>query len=510
MKPVTIKQLQKIKWFNERATLVNKNADLNKIVQHVTIMEAPDLWEWCKGGEFVLTTWHAFSYAPEKQDEYFEKLAQRISAIGIKTKRFIDKIPQSIIDIADKYGIAVFEIKRDVFFREMNSVINNEIQNYTTNVLVELNSIFQDFMQKSVNENHAAAILGVLGNYIKNPLLLFNRRFEFLAGRNNASLKPKTVENYVQKIKAHEYSRDMYYKGCQFPDMNLFFCYVRDTIVGYLVVLPLAEDRESYIDNKKILLCQQTAAFLAIKLWESYDDEKKLILKLWNELKAGDLTHQKILLDKVKEYGFEKKDRYNVILFSKSIAMRKLKLYCEKYARQHLIIEEDYWNVVIIQNKSMDIFKRHLEETFKKGKIIITPYFEKLSEISIQYELALQTAVIVNENNIDGVIDAVKWIPKLLCLRYKDSPEAIWIDKNILTPLKEYDLKYHNNLLGTLDAIFNTQTLEEASRKLFIHVNTIYYRIKKIEEITGKNINISTDRYLLIQASFMNTQKNKS
>lgn len=504
MKPVTIKQLQTIKWFNERAVLVNKNADLNKIVQHVTIMEAPDLWEWCKGGEFVLTTWHAFSYNPELQEECFEKLAQRISAIGIKTKRFIDKIPQSIIDIADKYGIAVFEIKRDVFFREMNAVINNEIQNYTTNVLVELNSIFQDFMQKSVNENHAAAILGVLGSYIKNPLLLFNRRFEFLAGRNNASLKPKTVENYVQKIKAHEYSRDVYYKGCQFPDMNLFFCYVRDTIVGYLVVLPLTEDKESHFDHKKSLLCQQTAAFLAIKLWESYDDEKKLILKLWNELKAGDLTHQKILLDKVKEYGFEKKDRYNIILFSKSIAMRKLKLYCEKYARQHLIIEEDYWNVVIIQNKFMEIFKNHLDETFKNGRIIITPYFESLAEISAQYNLALQTAKLVAQNKINGVIDAVKWIPKLLCLRYQDAPEAVWIRKNILRPLQEYDSKYHYDLLGTLDAIFNTQTLEEAAKKLFVHINTIYYRVKKIEEITGKNLNVYNDRYLLLQASFMN------
>ena len=42
MKPVTIRQLQTIKWFNERATLVNKNADLDKLVQHVTIQEAPD------------------------------------------------------------------------------------------------------------------------------------------------------------------------------------------------------------------------------------------------------------------------------------------------------------------------------------------------------------------------------------------------------------------------------------------------------------------------------------
>ena len=228
MKPVTIRQLQTIKWFNERATLVNKNADLDKLVQHVTIQEAPDLWEWCKGGEFVLTTWYAFSHNPEIQDRNFEKLAQKISAIGIKTKRFINKIPQSVIDIADKYHIAVFEIKRDVYFREMNAVINNEIQNYTTNVLVELNNIFQDFMQKSVNENHAAAILGVLANYIKNPLLLFNKRFELLANRNGSNLSCKVADDYVQKIKERHYNKEMYYKGCESPDMHLFFCYVRD------------------------------------------------------------------------------------------------------------------------------------------------------------------------------------------------------------------------------------------------------------------------------------------
>lgn len=510
MKPVTVRHLQTIKWFNERATLVNKNADLDKFVQHVTIQEAPDLWEWCKGGEFVLTTWYAFSQHPEMQDRNFEKLAQRISAIGIKTKRFIDKIPQSIIDIADKYRVPVFEIRRDVYFREMNMVINNEIQNYTINVLIELNSIFQDFMQKSLSENQAAAILGVLANYINNPLFLFNRRFELLAKRNYTAVDSKMLDSYVDKIKQGNYSSDMYYKGCEKPDMGLFFCYVRETIVGYLLVLPAyggeeGRSKNTFLSHKKSLLCQQTAAFLSIKLWENYDDENKIILKLWNELKSGDLTHQKILLEKVKEYGFEKKDKYNIVLFSKSISIRKIKLYCEQYARRHLFLEEDYWNVIVFPNKYMESFKKNLEGTFKKGRIIITPYFEKLSEIAGQYDLAQQAAKIVTENNISGVIDAVAWIPKLLALRYKEAPESLWIYKNILSPLKDYDYKYHYNLMGTLEAIFNTQTLEEAAKRLFIHINTIYYRIKKIEEITGKNLNVYTDRYLLMQAVFMNT-----
>ncbi len=509
MKPVTVRHLQTIKWFNERATLVNKNADLDKIVQHVTIQEAPDLWEWCKGGEFVLTTWYAFSHNPEIQDRNFEKLAQRISAIGIKTKRFIDKIPQSILDIADKYRVPVFEIKRDVYFREMNTVINNEIQNYTINMLIELNSIFQDFMHKSLNENHAAAILGVLANYINNPLFLFNRRFELLAKHNYISVDNKMLDTYIEKIKQSNFSNDIFYKGYEQPDMGLFFCYVRETIVGYLLVLPIGgesgRNKNTFLSHKKSLLCQQTAAFLSIKLWENYDDENKIILKLWNELKAGDLSHQKILMEKVKEYGFEKKDKYNIVLFSKSIPIRKIKFYCEQYARRYLILEEDYWNVIVFPNKYMDSFKKNLESNFKKGIIVITPYFEKLSEIPGQYDLAQQAAKIVTENNISGVIDAVKWIPRLLSLRYKDAPESLWIYKNILTPLKEYDCKYHYDLLGTLEAIFNTQTLDEAAKRLFIHINTVYYRIKKIEEITGKSLNVYTDRYLLMQAVFMNT-----
>ena len=149
-----------------------------------------------------------------------------------------------------------------------------------------------------------------------------------------------------------------------------------------------------------------------------------------------------------------------------------------------------------VNPNQVSIAKQHIPEILDNAGI-------ETKVVILTDESVTEGGCIVSTNN--GVIDAIEWIPKLLCLRYKDSPEAVWINKNILQPLKEYDSKYHYNLLGTLDAIFNTQTLEEAAKKLFIHINTIYYRIKKIEEITGKNLNVYTDRYLLMQASFMNT-----
>ena len=86
-----------IKDFAERVTLVNKHGNLNNQITHVTIMEGPDLHEWVTGGEFVLTTWYAFSKSPDLQEDGFKKLAPRISAIGIKTGRFINKIPLKIL-----------------------------------------------------------------------------------------------------------------------------------------------------------------------------------------------------------------------------------------------------------------------------------------------------------------------------------------------------------------------------------------------------------------------------
>ena len=68
---VTLSALMEIESFRNKLRLANKNANLDYQVTHVTIMEGPDLYEWVTGGEFVLTTFYAFSKNPELQDYAF-------------------------------------------------------------------------------------------------------------------------------------------------------------------------------------------------------------------------------------------------------------------------------------------------------------------------------------------------------------------------------------------------------------------------------------------------------
>lgn len=163
MNNIVVGDLIQIKSFNEQLKLVTKkNAGINKTVSHVTIMEAPDFYEWVTGGEFVLTTWYAFSINPSIQIENFKKLAHNISAIGIKTGRFIQEIPQEIISIAEEYNIAIFEVATQAKFREIVQIISSEIQNYQTNLLISMNDYYQEIMHLSLCSDNVAPLLSLL------------------------------------------------------------------------------------------------------------------------------------------------------------------------------------------------------------------------------------------------------------------------------------------------------------------------------------------------------------
>ncbi|MBC7343193.1 MAG: helix-turn-helix domain-containing protein [Clostridia bacterium] len=73
--------------------------------------------------------------------------------------------------------------------------------------------------------------------------------------------------------------------------------------------------------------------------------------------------------------------------------------------------------------------------------------------------------------------------------------------QEVLGPLEEYDQEHHLNLVSSLEATFRCGwDLTRASASLFIHVNTLRYRLKKIEEILGASLDDLTQRTNLFVA----------
>ncbi|HWR05466.1 PucR family transcriptional regulator [Sporomusa sp.] len=70
--------------------------------------------------------------------------------------------------------------------------------------------------------------------------------------------------------------------------------------------------------------------------------------------------------------------------------------------------------------------------------------------------------------------------------------------QEVIEPLQDYDAKHHMELVDSLFVYFeeNCNAVKTAKR-LFVHRNTLDYRLKKIEEISGRNLSDPYDRLTL-------------
>lgn len=85
----------------------------------------------------------------------------------------------------------------------------------------------------------------------------------------------------------------------------------------------------------------------------------------------------------------------------------------------------------------------------------------------------------------------------LLC-EIGDHPALLKIYRNTVKRLIDHDNKYNSELLHTVKVfIDNDFNINQAAEKLFIHRNTLYKRIEKINTILDFDINKSENRLLL-------------
>ncbi|MBO0787435.1 MAG: helix-turn-helix domain-containing protein, partial [Actinobacteria bacterium] len=76
-----------------------------------------------------------------------------------------------------------------------------------------------------------------------------------------------------------------------------------------------------------------------------------------------------------------------------------------------------------------------------------------------------------------------------------------------LGPLLAYDREHGGALLSTLEVFLACSgSWTRAAGKLFIHVNSLRYRIRRIEELTGRNLSSLTDQADLLIALQLNAR----
>ena len=82
-----------------------------------------------------------------------------------------------------------------------------------------------------------------------------------------------------------------------------------------------------------------------------------------------------------------------------------------------------------------------------------------------------------------------------LLLALQDDDALRLYSDGLLEPIERTEGEYGGELLRSLEAfIENNGNWERAARQLYCHRHTLRYRIRKIEELTGRDLGRATDR----------------
>jgi purine catabolism regulator len=108
-----------------RARVIGGERGLHRAVRAVNVMEVPDILDWVKPDELLLTTAYPLRDDPVALDALVPRLAGKgLAGIAIKPARYIDAIPAAMIQAAEEHDFPLIELPPEASFNEIiNSVL---------------------------------------------------------------------------------------------------------------------------------------------------------------------------------------------------------------------------------------------------------------------------------------------------------------------------------------------------------------------------------------------------
>ncbi|MFA5867400.1 MAG: PucR family transcriptional regulator ligand-binding domain-containing protein [Actinomycetota bacterium] len=130
---ITVAEILKSDFLKGAKVIAGKKG-LYRPVSSVTVGEVPDIADWLKGGEAVLTTLYAVSEDPQAQLEFVRKIVDSpAAALLIKPGRFVKNLNQDIVKTAKEADFPLIEVPQDVRWTDLvrdiyDSMIKTEVE----------------------------------------------------------------------------------------------------------------------------------------------------------------------------------------------------------------------------------------------------------------------------------------------------------------------------------------------------------------------------------------------
>ncbi|MCD1258563.1 PucR family transcriptional regulator ligand-binding domain-containing protein [Paenibacillus athensensis] len=157
----------------QNALLLGGEKGLDQPISRINVMEVPDVADWVRPGEFLMTTGYPFKHEPKLLVSLIAELARKgVVALGVKTKRFVETIPQEAVEAADHHGVPLIELPPSTSFSDAVREVMERVLVTESRDLAVLQGRVQRLSHVLLHGDGLPAFLNHLQAMIRNPIVL--------------------------------------------------------------------------------------------------------------------------------------------------------------------------------------------------------------------------------------------------------------------------------------------------------------------------------------------------
>jgi purine catabolism regulator len=477
---------------------------VNRKVSSVSVMDAPDICDWMRGGELLITSGYTIKTHPVDLGKLITDLNRaQVAGLGIKVDRFIYRIPEQVLDTANRLGFPVLYIPKSYAFVDIINPVLTEIVSRQARELLYSEKIHHSFINLALGEKSIQEVVDQLSRIIQKDIVFKDHVFHQTYLSHQADAHKLTAKTTVKRQVA-----------------------TAEQSYGYLYVL---NDSDQNIGKYERIAIEHASTVLILITQEKMSN-REIEYRYRSELIHDILTKNYHSLEEIQSraalYGWMFKRGMRVIVYDiDDFKMR----YLEKTTGSRPL----EW----IHEPMTQIIKTHLSTVFQCCYIQYSDTIVFLIEYASGDERTTKASLVQMNDEINSEIEAetgytttigvgdyksgvegaansyaeaglaVKighmlgkrnatifyndlGIYKFLSNIYEIAEGQDFMDET-LRPLIEYDEQHNTEFYQTLVKVIEMDwNLQRTSEALHIHYNTVKYRVRRTEEILNLDFSV--------------------
>jgi PucR family transcriptional regulator, purine catabolism regulatory protein len=523
-------------------TVVGGAAGLHRVIRSVNVMEVPDISSYVESGQLLLTTTYPIASNAEALNMLVPLLAERgLAGLAIKPQRYIDEIPPVMIEQANAHDFPLLRMPSDASFTRILNPIMSEVLHRQAALLQRSDYVHRSLTELVLQGAGMEELVQTVADLLALPVAVADSTFHILAYSAGSPDTRDPFTTFLMQMQEEglypgnglPVQRSLWVEG-RLSMVLLHPVQVGSEVYGYVCVW----ERGGEFSARDVA-CVEQAGIVTALAFQKQRAIRNISLRFRDDfirdLLTGRVATREEALARASLFGFDLTVPRVLILVRQvhdeqegepSVEGRvqfqrwleqMLRFSAKAPAEPCVIAHLGGMSVLLLATRQPDAgsakqealeLARHLASAAVADRhsahfllhIGIGQFYPDYMAWATAYREA-QEAIEIGGNAASETVSHYDDLGVFrLLARVEETAELERFSDDVIGELLRYDEKHASNLVETLTGLLEADgNLQQAAANLFVHYNTLRYRLQRISEIQGLRFDSVRD---MAQADF--------